>query len=83
VYRELRIKKIKVIFLFQQTTEQWNIIFYIILGILVFEAVVYLSFGSGEEQSWNRSNDLTTPADNKMDVPESLKEHTTNEIPEQ
>jgi len=81
VYRGLRIKKFKIIFLFQQTTEQWNIIFYTIVGILVFEAVVYLIFGSGEEQSWNRSNDLTTPADNGMVVPESLKEHKTNEIP--
>lgn len=81
MYRGLRIKKFKIIFLFQQTTEQWNIIFYTIVGILVFEAVVYLIFGSGEEQSWNRSNDLTTPADNGMVVPESLKEHKTNEIP--
>jgi len=51
------------------------------VGILVFEAVVYLIFGSGEEQSWNRSNDLTTPVDNRTAVPESLKEHKTNEIP--
>lgn len=68
--------------MFQQTAEQWNLIFYTILRILVFEAVVYLSFGSGEEQSRNRSNDLTTPADNRKAVPESLKKHTTNEIPE-
>lgn len=67
--------------MFQPTTKRWNIIFYTILGILIFEAVVYLIFGSGEEQPWNRSNDLTTPADNRMVVPESLKEHTTNEIP--
>jgi len=67
--------------LFQPTTKQWNIIFYTIVGILVFEAVVYLIFGSGEEQSWNRSNDLTTPVDNRTAVPESLKEHKTNEIP--
>jgi len=53
------------------------------VGILVFEAVEYLIFGSGEEQSWNRSNDLATPADNTTVVPESLKEHTTNEIPKQ
>jgi hypothetical protein len=82
VYRELRILKIKIIFLFQQTAEQWNIIFYTILGMLVFEAVVYLIFGSGEEQSWNKSNDRTMPADNKIVVPEVLKKQTTNEIPE-
>ena len=67
--------------MFQPTAEQWSIIFYTILGVLVFEAVLYLIFGSGEEKSWNRSTDLTTPADNRMVVPESLKEHTTNEIP--
>jgi len=75
------IKKNRTIFLFQPTAKQWNIIFYTIVGILVFEAVVYLIFGSGEEQSWNRSNDLTTSADNRTVVPESLKERTINEIP--
>lgn len=68
--------------MFQPTDKQWNIIFYTIVGILAFEAVVYSIFGSGEEQSWNRSNELTTPADNRKVVPESLKEPTTNEIPE-
>jgi ACS family sodium-dependent inorganic phosphate cotransporter len=67
--------------LFQQTEEQWNIIFYTTVGILIFEAVVYLIFGSGEEQSWNRPNDRITPAGNKVVLSESLKKQTTNEIP--
>jgi hypothetical protein len=51
------------------------------VGILAFEVVVYSIFGSGEEQSWNRSNDTVMSADNTVD-PEVLKKRESEEITE-
>jgi hypothetical protein len=48
------------------------------VGILAVEAVVYLIFGSGEEQSWNRSNDT----DNSVVDPELLTKQESKEITE-
>jgi hypothetical protein len=66
--------KIK-IFLFQQTAEWWSIIFYTIVGKLTFEVIMYLIFGSGEEQPWNISNETVIPAENNMVDPEFLKKN--------
>jgi len=38
----------------QQTLGQWRIAFLLTAGILLFDCVVFLMFGSGEEQPWNR-----------------------------
>lgn len=65
-----------------QTTEQWSIVFYTVVGILAFEVVVYSIFGSGEEQSWNRSNDTIMSADNNTVDPELLKKQESKEITE-
>ncbi|XP_042207174.1 sialin-like isoform X2 [Homarus americanus] len=35
-----------------QTVEAWRTIFYITLGIFLFEAIFYCIFGSGEQQEW-------------------------------
>ncbi|XP_034951933.1 uncharacterized protein [Chelonus insularis] len=40
-----------------QTYGQWQIIFWILAGLYVFEAVVFLILGSGEVQEWNYCND--------------------------
>ncbi|XP_069700128.1 sialin [Periplaneta americana] len=56
-----------------QTPEQWGIIFYTIMGILLFEAVIYLFFGSGEEQSWNKLDDRPSDPDISSE-PELTKE---------
>jgi hypothetical protein len=52
------------------------------VGILAVEAVVYLIFGSGEEQSWNRSNGTITSPDNSMVDPELLMKQESKEITE-
>jgi hypothetical protein len=52
------------------------------VGILAFEALVYLIFGSGEEQSWNRSNDAIAPADNNAVDPELLTKQDSEKITE-
>jgi hypothetical protein len=52
------------------------------VGILVFEALVYLIFGSGEEQSWNRLNDTVASADNSMVDPELLTKQESKETTE-
>lgn len=70
----MSIIKIK-IFLFQQTAEWWSIIFYTIVGKLTFEVIMYLIFGSGEEQPWNISNETVIPAENNMVDPEFLKKN--------
>jgi hypothetical protein len=43
---------------------------------------VYFIFGSGEEQSWNRSNDTVMPADNNTVDPEFLNKQESKEITE-
>ena len=40
--------------IWQQTLAQWRIAFLITAGLMLFETVFYLFFGSGEEQPWNR-----------------------------
>lgn len=43
------------LFLFlKQSLKQWQTIFFISAGIYLAVNVVYLVFGSGEEQSWNK-----------------------------
>jgi len=37
----------------QQTLAQWRVAFLISAGLMLFETVVYLFFGSGEQQPWN------------------------------
>ncbi|KAJ9581818.1 hypothetical protein L9F63_003887 [Diploptera punctata] len=44
----------------EQSAERWGIIFYAIIAVLVFELVVYLLLGSGEEQPWNKINSSGT-----------------------
>jgi len=41
----------------QQTLAQWRIAFLISAGIMLFESVFYLFFGSGEEQPWNQGGE--------------------------
>lgn len=43
--------------LLQQTLAQWRIAFLISAGIMLFESVFYLFFGSGEEQPWNQGGE--------------------------
>lgn len=36
----------------QGLQSEWNIVFYIIIGLYLFEMFVYLIFGSSETQPW-------------------------------
>jgi hypothetical protein len=38
----------------QQTLTQWHIVFYIAMSIMVATYLVFLIFGSVEEQPWNK-----------------------------
>ncbi|XP_076755249.1 major facilitator superfamily transporter 3 [Xylocopa sonorina] len=54
-----------------QTIEAWRIIFFVTVGLYIVEIIIYTIFGSGEEQSWNKtksgdeeSNNQTLPLQN-------------------
>lgn len=40
---------------FQQNIGAWRIIFGVTIALFVLEFLVFVIFGSGSEQSWNRS----------------------------
>ncbi|KAI4477723.1 hypothetical protein M0804_012551 [Polistes exclamans] len=39
-----------------QTIEAWRIIFFVTVALYIIEILVYSTFGSGEEQPWNKVN---------------------------
>lgn len=38
----------------QQTIDAWRIIFYVTVVLYIIEIIMYTTFGSGEEQAWNK-----------------------------
>jgi ACS family sodium-dependent inorganic phosphate cotransporter len=40
-----------------QTIEAWRVIFFVTITLYVIEIIAYLLLGSGEEQSWNKTDD--------------------------
>jgi hypothetical protein len=61
------------VILFQGTSEEWRIIFYIASGVAVFAAVMYGIFGNSELAPWARG----TENDIEIEV-EPSKEALTN-----
>lgn len=49
----------------KQSLKQWQTIFFISAGVYLAVNLVYLVFGSGEEQSWNKRTDLTPSNDDE------------------
>lgn len=42
-----------VVFKFQDTRAQWQIVFYIAAGVYITGAFIYVLFARGDEQPWN------------------------------
>nr|CAD7569073.1 unnamed protein product [Timema californicum] len=38
----------------EQSTKQWNKVFYIAMGVIIAPFVIFMLFGSTEEQEWNK-----------------------------
>ncbi|XP_077300658.1 major facilitator superfamily transporter 3 isoform X2 [Arctopsyche grandis] len=64
-----------------QTISAWRVIFFVTIGLYVIEILVYMIFGSGEEQPWNRPEKCGDEEDLKMEnqpLNEKLKVEDTN-----
>lgn len=46
-------------FIFQQTIEAWRTIFSVTIALYVIEILVYTSCGSGDEQPWNKVEEIS------------------------
>ena len=40
--------------------EQWNLIFYITVGVYVFGAVIFIVFGTDQQQQWDKMTEVMT-----------------------
>ena len=65
---------IHVLYFFQQTIAQWQIVFYISAGIGIFGGLVYIFFADCNEQSWNK-----TPIVCYTDEPATVQNSKNNE----
>ena len=46
----------------------WHTVFYITIGILCFEAVIFTSFGKGDLQAWNSGKLAGTEQSTAQDI---------------
>ncbi|KAJ8037927.1 Vesicular glutamate transporter 3 [Holothuria leucospilota] len=59
----------------EATVAQWRGVFWIVCCILIFGAVVFVCFGSGEHQSWDKevaSSDSTAPINQEESISQPL-----------
>jgi len=49
-----------------QTRRQWGYVFYLSAAINVFGAIVFLIFGSAEQQDWDKEDNNQTPVVSKI-----------------
>lgn len=62
-----------VTFSFQQTINQWQIVFYLSAGLNLIGSIVFIIFGSGNIQKWNGSGQEQEIIVSESDTMESVK----------
>lgn len=60
--------------LFQRTVDEWRVVFWIVLIILIISSSTFIMFGSGELQAWDNDEMIS---DTKNKDSEICKENTT------
>lgn len=55
-------------FIFQQTLSQWRTVFWITLAVLLVTDIIFVMFGSGEEQWWNSVSKNESVCKNDVDL---------------
>jgi MFS transporter, ACS family, solute carrier family 17 (sodium-dependent inorganic phosphate cotransporter), other len=64
----LRLNRIDLLSIFQQTFAQWSKVFMVLTGTYLTGAVTFVIFGSGELQEWN------SPKKEQKEDPEAQQE---------
>lgn len=63
----------------QQTIGAWRVIFFVTIVLFCIEFLVFVIFGSGEEQPWNKMSQKSDPEKPQQDENTPLKaENKTN-----
>ncbi|XP_043463553.1 sialin [Leptopilina heterotoma] len=58
-----------------ETVEAWRVVFFITVIFYIVEMLVYTMFGTGEEQPWNRVDEVGVNVEEATDQKVHLKEH--------
>lgn len=58
----------------KQTIGAWRIIFFVTIVLFALEFIVFVIFGSGEEQAWNKLPQKSDPEQAQLDENTPLKD---------
>ena len=63
------------LFFLQQTLEQWNKVFFIGIGVVMFSKITFVVFGSSKNQPWNfveEENIKKTEKQSEIDIKDEV-----------
>lgn len=60
----------------QRTVKEWRVVFWIMVVVLIGTNIVYVLFGSGDQQDWNEPNN----EDPKATEPKNVEKESVTKV---